>query len=1287
MKSSYGTMIIAYYQMQLLFLLAYAGMTHSQVHYITPSSKVPCPGSPCLTLAQFAANSTNYLGNQYDDVTNISLSFLSGNHSLDGQLFLSQADYFSMMQDMESNGTVFIECSASKNQSGRFNISEMMVVVVKNLQFIGCGGNRIIHVEELVVEDTIFQGAEGRDTALMLINVTTACISSSLFHYNNIHVKEFHKNTSNELIFGGALHVAFSNILIESSSFTHNTAVIGGALWVNNSNLHIVRNIYSHNGADNQGGVMAIFNSTANITNSYFTSNVASVAGGAIITIDSHVTIHSNNFTNNSAEYGGVIAKHNLFMDFASINIYNSTFLDNGATLAGGIIMCIGCSTHIGNSTFGYNTGSLYILNSNLTISGCTVFEMCTEPSSKEPTEDPQVIIEEGGAITSVQSTVIIIGKISLSNNQARRGGAILATDSKLMMYGETIITNNNATHSSASGGGGISLQRSQLEIIGKCIASNNYAVKGGGIHATSSTIAVYQPGTLRLVNNVAENGGGFHLEVNSKVNTIKAQRAQINESDEHILVFIDNHASRGGAIYVADETNSGTCLHYSDCFIQTQIRNPNNNMLNTANVLFSGNTASEQGSNLFGGLLDRCISKPIPVIETSLRVRIGVDYLHIISNITASDNTISSLPVRLCFCTSDSEPVDCSSLPPSIKVKKGEAFTVSLVAVDQVDHSVNANISSYLTSHDGGFGEGQQTQPVGRNCTNITFNVFSQLDSETINLYADGPCGNSEFSIRHLEVNFTDCSCPVGFQPLNSETTCECTCDSRLRPANIDNCNITTKSLVRVNTTAWITYINDTDRPGYVIHSHCPFDYCQPPTKTISLNLNDPGGEDKQCANNRRGVLCGACQAKFSLSLGSSRCKTCQGYWPAIFVVILLASIIAGILLVTAILALNITVAVGLINSFIFYANIVGANSDVFFPSTKVHFPIFIEWLNLEIGIDVCFFDGLDTYFKTWLQLVFPTYIISLVIIIIVVSDYSPRFAGLIGKRDPIATLATLILLSYAKLLSVSIVILLPANLDYPDGSQMTVWLLDGTMKYREHKHLALFIMSLLIILIIVVPYTSILLFWQWIVRAPEWKIFKWTRNTKLNAFISVHHAPYNSKYRCWTGLQLLVRVILYITATRTKSDDPEAILLATIVLVGGLLALKTAGVTVYKSLLVDAVDTIINLNILVLSACSIYHFKTDPTKQSIVLHASTIITLILLVGVIAYHIFLLVRKDKCPKEEKEEDDGILLVPVKPANTADSEITHSVIEIPQPRNESPPPQANTDEAEISNTY
>ena len=1555
-------------QYLLLFLLVYADSAYSQVHYyITPSLNVPCPQDPCLTLSQFAADSNSYLGNE----TNISLSFLPGNHSLDRELSLSQADNYSMAKDIGGSGTVFVECDS---QSGRFNISETTFATVQGLHFIGCGGNRVSQVEQFIVEDTIFQGVEGRGTALVLNEVSAASIVRSLFHSNthsstfenhdispspyasdqNINYLYLNRNAS--LAVGGALYTAFSNVSIVSSQFTHNTAEIGGALFADNSSLHVVGSTYScnrgsfggvmitsessvnidncnfsknaaeiiggvmitykdsvsisgssftnnsatyggvmfifdgsftitsstftnnsatyvggvmfifdgsftitsstftnnsatyggvmfifdgsftitsstftnnsatygggvmrtfdgsfnitsstftnnsatyggvmfifdgsftitsstftNNSATYVGGVMFIFDGSFTITSSTFTNNSAAVGGvmfifdgsftitsstftnnsatdgGVMVTSDGSFTITSSTFTNNSATYGGGVMRtfdgsfnitsstftnnsatdgggvmrtfdgsfnitsstftNNSATDGGvmstsdgSFNITNSTFTNNSATSEGGVIYClaslpdreplniysssfytnkaddyggimftIGCTTHIADSAFDHNLGSLYIFNSNLTISGYTTFENCAEPSNKTATEDV-LTRQEGGAITSFQSTVIFTGATSLLNNQARRGGAILSTESKIMIYGETTIANNNATDSN---GGGISLYQSDLEIKGNCIISDNHAMRGGGIHATSSTIAVYQPTTLQFINNRAENGSGLYLEVNPKLYILKSQSTrQSFTDDEYLLIFSGNHANYEGALYVADDTNSGACLPDNECFIQTLSLHQNNYMLDTVNILFSDNTASGQGANLFGGLLDRCIPSPFAeVYQKQMTHYSGVSYLGNISNITALD-TISSLPVRICFCINESEP-DCSYQPPPIKVKKGEAFTVSLVAVDQVNHSVNANISSSLSSQDGGFREGQQTQSVERNCTKITFNVFSPHDSETINLFANGPCGSSTPSIRHLDIQFTDCTCPVGFQvePSNSDTRCECICDPKLS-RYITSCNSTTESFIRMNTNSWITYINDTDPPGYVIHPNCPFDYCQPPTENVSINLNLPNGADAQCAYNHSGIICGACQEQLSLSLGSSRCLPCHSHWPAVLVVIVLAAIIAGILLVTALLALNMTVAVGLINGFIFYANIVAANSAIFFPSSEPSFPtVFVAWLNLDIGVDVCFFDGLDAYTKTWLQLAFPVYIISLVIVVIIVSEYSPRFAGLIGKRDPIATLATLILLSYAKLLSVTITALSYAVLDYPDDSQETVWLPDGNVKYFQGKHIALVIVALLIILI-GVPYTILLFLWQWLVRAPKWKVFKWTRNTKLNAFISVHHVPYNSKYRYWTGLLLLVRVVLYITASVTVSNKPQVSLLMTIILVGGLLSCKTLarGVVVYKNVLVDVVDTVLYFNLLALSAFSWYDFKADVDKQTAVAYTSTIITFLLLVGVIIYHVSLLVRKDKLPEEMNEYP----MAPVQPKDKA--EVTHSVIELPKPQDQSPPPQANSDEVEV----
>ena len=80
--------------------------------------------------------------------------------------------------------------------------------------------------------------------------------------------------------------------------------------------------------------------------------------------------------------------------------------------------------------------------------------------------------------------------------------------------------------------------------------------------------------------------------------------------------------------------------------------------------------------------------------------------------------------------------------------------------------------------------------------------------------------------------------------------------------------------------------------------------------------------------------------------------------------------------------------------------------------------FSVFIAWLNLDLGIDTCFYNGLDSYAKVWFQLAFPAYLIAAIIMVILVSKYSSRFAKLIGKQNPIATLATVILLSYMKLL-----------------------------------------------------------------------------------------------------------------------------------------------------------------------------------------------------------------------------------------------------------------------------
>ena len=1108
----------------------------------------------------------------------------------------------------------------------------------------------------LSIHNATLDGTSGTHSFIITHNESSVDISNSVFFGH--HGYE-----------GGVMRIySDASVNISHSTFTDNYGFIGGGVMYlyNRTSVTINNSIFTSNGAFRSGGVVTIQNgSSLDVCRSTFSDNSVTFGYGGVIETSSltPTNITHSVFTNNSAEEaGGAIRCFG-----GSINIDNSTFNLNTARRYGGVMILTECPAIISNSKFDHNIRSLYAFNSKVSFSGNTDFENCVSTeidsgarlSIGESIEVDTRQLKEGGAITSFQSTLIFTGVTNFFNNRAAfDGGSILATESTIVMGGITTMTNNTAA---IGNGGGISLHRTILEISNYSYSniSQNFATRGGGIHTFGSTIIVHQPGSLHVLNNSAVYGSGIYLQTNSKLYVLKALRGAGN-----YLNFIGNHAKYGGAVYVDDDSNPGACSPDNECFFQTlALHQSSYHLLPTTNILFSDNIATVHGSDIFGGLLDRCVPSTFAEVHLKQMTNYsGASYLGNVSNIVMQPyiSTVSSKPVRICFCYLNESQPDCSYQPPSKAVKKGETFAVSLAAVDQVNKTVSANIISFLSSFEGGLGEGQQTQDIENGCTDVIYNVFSPYESETLNLYADGPCGSATLSTSNIRIQFIECTCPVGFEPVSNSpnaTRCECDCDSKLRP-HITECNATTSSITRMNTNSWITYINDTDPPGYVIHPTCPSDYCLPLTESITINFNHPNAADRQCAYSRIGVLCGACQHNLSLSLGSSRCIPCHSHWPAVFVVILVAAIIAGALLVIAILALNITVTVGLIDGFIFYANIVAAGSAVFFPSSEQSFPtIFIAWLNLDIGIDVCFISSLDAYTKTWLQLAFPVYIILLVIIVIVGSDCSSKFAALIGKKDPVATLATLILLSYAKLVSVTITALSFTTLQYPDGSLDYVWLADGNVKYFKGKHIPLALAALLIV-VISLPYTILLLFWQWIVRLPRWKILKWTRDSKLNMFMDTHHTPYSRKCRYWTGLLLLVRVVLYIIASVTVSSSPQTLPLVTGILIGAIILIKgVLGLRVYKMTVVDIVDTVQYFNLLAFSLLSQYNFKTDIVKQTVVAYISTIVTFFLLVGAIVFHVYLLLKKEKSAED--------ISIDEYPAGPIKDNITHTVIELP----------------------
>ena len=118
-------------------------------------------------------------------------------------------------------------------------------------------------------------------------------------------------------------------------------------------------------------------------------------------------------------------------------------------------------------------------------------------------------------------------------------------------------------------------------------------------------------------------------------------------------------------------------------------------------------------------------------------------------------------------------------------------------------------------------------------------------------------------------------------------------------------------------------------------------------------------------------------------------------------------------------------------------------------------------------------------------------------------------KFSELLARRNPVATLATLILLSYTKLLSIVISSMSFGIITYPNDSHEIIWLPDASVKYLKGKHIALFILSTLILLVGVF-YTFLLFSWQRLLRYQELKLLKWIGHQRLCHSIEPYHAPY---------------------------------------------------------------------------------------------------------------------------------------------------------------------------------
>ena len=376
-------------------------------------------------------------------------------------------------------------------------------------------------------------------------------------------------------------------------------------------------------------------------------------------------------------------------------------------------------------------------------------------------------------------------------------------------------------------------------------------------------------------------------------------------------------------------------------------------------------------------------------------------------------------------------------------------------------------------------------------------------------------------------------------------------------------------------------------------------------------------------CLYQREGTLCGRCSERLSVVFGSTECQHCSNAWITSVIIYL----VIGPLLIYLLYALKLTLTSGTLNGIIFYAQ--AANCGLldmlryhYFKSSLdglSRFAIFIiHVLNLETGYPRCFYNGMTELWKTSFHFVFPLYLLTIVIVLIILSRFSPKLSNRIAHSS-VQVLVTVVHLSFSRLLLQLINVMTYAEV-YTSNDIHYVWYLDGTVKYGGYSHRILMIVTLIIVLGLLLPYVLLLLF------AKPLRPLACT-NKYLRPILEAIHAPYKEGKQYWFTLRLLLLCAMYGVYAKYRATDLYSLFFTTNLMLVIFLVIQ-AYIKPFRSKFINLLDSGLVMNITLIYLTYYYLFYKDTLIIKIICFSSVFLTFVTLVIVTVYHVLWVCRK-----------------------------------------------------------
>ena len=1144
----------------------------------------------------------NQLCGDSEDYSNTLITVLEGTHTL------NVTCEFKEVNNLAIKGTNASTVSCSSNETGlRFlNVSHLEI---SDIEFTGCGctGYVVSNLYGLlpkILSALLFING----SSLTLTNVTVVnAVSAGIYIYNVVDYVTMDSckvinASSNKIDFMSGTVIAYNN-----HTTTKTRLIISQNCFMNSgcTNYRSKNNCLYENYERSFSCGLALFhgnpNLTVEISDSVFFNNTGCNGGNMAVLISdfkteyntSMVTITNTTFTNGSSRFGG-----GLYMPLISgiryghpesytngnrmkaLSIEQSTYSGNYAVMSGGGIYIEWTQSYIldrivdidiTDSTFEHNCIGIYGSGGLALTYRSYIF------SDNKENKLLKFRINFNISTCNFHNHFpkVLKGEEQLSSESS----VIQVVSAPYLGIHDTNITSNNCTAILAIG--------TTLVFYGSSRISNNTAFMGAGLRLCSGSLMYLTP----------------HME----------------------LVITNNSVNQtGGGILV----NTNCLVNLPMCFYQYSGEVTSNySLLSTINVTINDNHSPHGENNIFGGSIDYCY-----ILHANInrqRKKIIKNQFHVPNNTVDNPSSISSRPQHVCFYDSNATDYVCEKIRHMF-IYPGQQLTVFVRVVGQMNGSVSGTIRA-SAQVEGSSVSKNEVQRVNISGESLTYTVYpspkqyNSGEEVTLKLRADVDSDTSTNEYVHyfepatIMINYREC--PFGFTMDTTTMSCQCLVTGHA----VNYCNIENQTISKY-TTAWIGNYDIDNETHLASSHHCPLDYCDPEERLVQ-SLNDRLDQDKQCQHNRTGLLCGSCPGNWSLVLGSSECRdNCSN----VYLLLILPFAVAGFLLVLIIHFLNLTVTMGTVCGLIFYANIVQdysfGLSEYPIPGLTPILQVFLAWLNLDLGVQTCFYEGMEAFGKTMFLYIFPIYIWLISALIIFLSNRYIRVTRLVGK-NAVKVLATLFLLSYSKMLRVTFHSL-NVNVIYIHNSTSTTsklrWILDGNIAYFEDiKHIILFVISLFF-LAFTLPFSFSLLCLKFVYSLSNCcRVFSWI--DKLKPFFDTYTGPYKDKARFWTGLLLLVRILLLIFHAIDYSDSniPYLVgIIACLVLISTMTILNG----VYKSHSLNVLEHFFICNILVLFLTKI---RTSDVKwQGIISHLLVSSAFLTFLGIVGYHVYLFCKR-----------------------------------------------------------